>query len=39
MLWCVLVAMVGIVMLSAQEQFKREYDAACAHQLSREYSL
>lgn len=39
MLWFVLIAMVGIVALSAQEQFNRENDAACVRQLSREYSL
>ena len=39
MLWVVLVAMVGVVMLSVQGQLKRENEVACVTQLCREYTL
>ncbi len=39
MMWILLAALVGVVALSVKEQFDRERDAECMHQLAREYSL
>ncbi len=37
MMWILLAALVGIVVLSVKEQLDREADQACRVQLAREY--
>ena len=39
MMWILLAALVGVVVLSVKEQFDRERDAICIKQLNREYTL
>ena len=39
MTWVLLVALVGVVVLSVKDQLQRENDAYCVSTLSREYSL
>ena len=39
MTWVLLVALVGVVVLSVKDQLQRENDAYCVTTLSREYSL
>ena len=39
MMWILLAALVGVVVLSVKEQFKREHDAYCTSMLAREYSM
>lgn len=39
MMWILLAALVGVVVLSVKEQIKRERNAICIQQLAREYTL
>ena len=39
MMWILLTALVGVVVLSVKEQLKRERDAYCVATLAREYTM
>ncbi len=39
MMWMLLAALVGVVVLSVSDQLQREKDAHCVTMLAREYSL